>query len=119
MVEALRLSRQDNHDHLEGRKHKGENQEVEDVDEEDVEEPAHHIVAGVEDIEYEHHQSHDEEHCDANEIAYCVSPSHVLIDDLERLIDLFRANSSHQLPEMQRHSEDKCYRYCDNPNNRD
>jgi hypothetical protein len=103
---------------LKSRKHKCEYDQVEDVDEEHVEEPPHHIFAGVEYIEREDHHSHDEEHCKAYEIADCIPPSHVLINDLESLIDLFRANSSHQLPEMHRHSKDKCHRYRDYPYNR-
>lgn len=97
VIEALNLGWQDYTSHLEGGKHEGEDDHVKQVDEDDVEEPAHHIVLRVEDVEDQYEHSHNEEHWEANKIADCVSPAHVTIDHLKSLVDLLGSHSSHHL----------------------
>ena len=61
-IEALDLGRGDHATHLECGEGKGKQHHVEDVDQDDVEEPAHHIVMGVEDVEHQQYHCHHKEH---------------------------------------------------------
>ena len=56
MVEALDFSGGDYACHLEGGKGESEYDHVKQVDEDDVEEPTHHIVMWVEDVEDQNYQ---------------------------------------------------------------
>jgi hypothetical protein len=106
IVPALDLGRDDDIHHLKAGKHEGEEHQVEDVQQDDVKGPAHHIVMRVEDVKHDHAHCHHKVHCEADEIANCVSATHVSVDFFEGLIHLFGFNSCHHLPKLQWHPED-------------
>ncbi len=51
VIEAFGLGGENHEDHLDGGQQEGEHYQVEDVDQNDVEEPAHHIVMRVENVQ--------------------------------------------------------------------
>ncbi len=97
-VETLNLGRGDDTHHLECSEGKGKHDQVQDIDQDDVEEPAHYVVVRVEDVKHQDHNCHQKEHCETDKVADGVSPTHVRINHLECFVQFLGAHSSDHLP---------------------
>ena len=106
IIPALDLGWEDDIDHLESGEEECKNKQVKKVDKDNVEEPSHHILMRVEDIEYQHGHSHHEIHRETNKVADWVSPSHVSVNSLESFIDFLGSNTCNHLPQTKRHPKD-------------
>lgn len=84
----------------------GEQDQIEQIEKDDVEGPAHHIVMWIEDVEDEDEDRHNEVGAEADEVADRVPAAHLSVNFLESFVDFLCADASDHLPEVQRHSED-------------
>ncbi len=93
--------------HLKTGKTEGEENEVKEIQDYDVECPADHVILRIEGVENENGEGHYDKHRKTNEVPEGIAPSHQSVDLSECLVDLLRAHTCHVKAQLHRHSKNE------------